>query len=102
MLSTLRTALAAAAIAVVGFAGSASALPGVNPLVGPNKLTIRFCIPHVETHHKYVGITKIGFRYYRVYLVYKVYVNRYCQKRIISVTRRYVPLFGFPLGRPAV
>jgi len=98
-MKSLRAYLAAAAIAIAGLAGAGAA--SANPVLGPNKLTIRFCIPHVETHTKYVGIVKIGYTYYRVYLVYKVYVNRYCQKRVISVTRKLVPLFHFPLRKPA-
>jgi hypothetical protein len=79
MLSTLRTAFAAAAIATVGLAGTASAHPGHgNPYVGPNKLTIKFCHPHFE--RKFVI-----FHGTRLILVY--YVNRYCQKKLVRVIR---------------
>jgi hypothetical protein len=101
MLSTVRTAIAAAALAIAGIAaaGSASAAP-LNPAVAPNKLAIKFCIPHVKKYTRYLGIKKIGYRYYRVYATYTIYTNRYC-KKTIYVSYKYVPLPWFYKGKPA-
>lgn len=93
MITSLRTTLAAAAIAMIGIAGAgtASAKP-LNPNLGPNKLVLKLCHPHFESSTHYVGIRKIGFRFYRVYRVSTIFVSRLCTKRIVRVHYRYVPL----------
>lgn len=99
-MNSLRASLAAVAIAVVGLsAGAAAAKPSI-PL-GPNKLILKLCKPHYETHSQYVGIRKIGFRFYRVYRITTVYVHVNCAKRIVRVHYRYVPLpFFFKKAAP--
>jgi hypothetical protein len=99
---SLRASLAAVAIAVVGLsAGAASAKPSI-PL-GPNKLILKLCKPHLETHSQYLGIKKIGFRYYRVYRVTVVHVHANCFKHVVRVYYRYVPLpFFFKKAAPGV
>jgi len=93
-MNSLRASLAALAIAVVGLsAGAAAAKPSI-PL-GPNKLILKLCKPHYESHSQYLGIKKIGFKYYRVYRVTVVYVNALCRKHIVRVYYRYVPLPWF-------
>ena len=93
-MKSLRASLAALAIAVVGLsAGAAAAKPSI-PL-GPNKLILKLCKPHYESHSQYLGIKKIGFKYYRVYRVTVVYVNALCRKHIVRVHYRYVPLPWF-------
>ena len=80
-MKSLRASLAAAALALVSVAGAgtASAHPGHgNPVLGPNKLTAKFCIPHFE--RKFVV-----FHGTKLILVY--YVNRYCQKKLVRVIR---------------
>src|SRR5262245_11576357 len=90
-MNSLRASLAALAIAVVGLsAGPASAKPSIQ--LGPNKLILKLCKPHFESHTQYLGIKKIGFRYYRVYRVTVVHVNANCTKHIVRVYYRYVPL----------
>lgn len=100
-MKSLRASLAALAIAVVGLsAGAASAKPANIPLV-PNKLIVKLCKPHYESHAQYLGIKKIGFKFYRVYRVTVVYVNVLCKKRIVRVYYRYVPLPWFFHKKPA-
>lgn len=101
-MKSLRAYLAAAAIALVGIAGAgtASAKPAV---VGPAKLFLKLCHPHVETKVQFVGIKKIGYKYYKVYKITKIYVNRLCRKKVISIGYKYVPLKLFPhLPAPGV
>jgi hypothetical protein len=99
-MNSLRASLAAVAIAVVGLsAGTASAKRSI-PL-GPNKLVLKLCKPHYETHSQYLGIKKIGFRYYRVYRITVVHVHLNCTKHIVRVHYRYVPLpFFFKKAAP--
>lgn len=93
-MKSLRASLAALAIAVVGLsAGAAAAKPSI-PL-GPNKLILKLCKPHYESHSQYLGIKKIGFRYYRVYRVTVVRVDALCHKHLVRVHYRYVPLPWF-------
>ena len=99
-MKSLRASLAAIAIAVVGLsAGAAAAKPSI-PL-GPNKLILKLCKPHYESNSQYLGIKKIGFRYYRVYRVTVVSVDALCRKHIVRVHYRYVPLpFFFKKAAP--
>lgn len=101
-MNSLRASLAAIAIAVVGLsAGAAAAKPGL-PL-GPNKLILKLCKPHFESHSRYLGIRKIGFRYYRVYRITVVHVHANCFKHVVRVHYRYVPLpFFFKKSAPGV
>jgi hypothetical protein len=99
-MKSLRAYVAAAAIAIAGFAGAGTA--DAKPLlVGPSKLALKLCIPHFEKKVVYAGIVKIGFRYYRVYKVYTIYVNRFCFKHVVSVKTIYVPLPWFHHKAPA-
>ena len=100
-MKSLRASLAAAAIALIGLvgAGTAAAKP-VLPTV-PVKLFPKFCHPHFETKVQFVGIKKIGFKYYRVYRVTKIYVNRFCFKHVVSVKYIYVPLPWLHHSKPA-
>jgi hypothetical protein len=100
-MKSLRASLAALAIAVVGLsAGAASAKP-VNIPLGPNKLILKLCKPHYESHSQYLGIKKIGFKFYRVYRVTVVHVNALCKKTLVRVHYRYVPLPWFFHKKPA-
>jgi len=93
-MSSLRALLAATAIAVVGLAAAgASAKPAI-PL-GPNKLVLKLCFPHYETKTQYLGIKKIGFKFYRVYRITKIHVHANCFKHVVSVHYKYVPLPWF-------
>ena len=98
---SLRASLAALTIAAAGLsAGAASAKP-VNVPLGPNKLVLKLCKPHFESNAQYIGIKKIGFRYYRVYRVTVVHVHVNCFKHIVRVHYRYVPLpYFFKKGTP--
>lgn len=99
-MKSLRAYLAAAAIALIGIAGAgtASAKP---VLVGPGIL--KLCRPHVETKVQYVGIVKIGFKFYKKYKITKIFVNRLCHKKVIFVGYKYIPLHLFPhLRAPGV
>lgn len=100
-MKSLRASLAALAIAVVGLSavGAAEAKPSI-PL-GPNKLILKLCKPHYESHSQYLGIKKIGFKYYRVYRITVVYVNAFCKKHIVRVHYKYVPLPWFFHKKPA-
>ncbi len=79
-MKTLRNVLAVAAVAVAGIASTASAAP-FNPNLNVNKIAFRFCVPHVETKVTHLGSI------FRTHLdrVTVIYVNRYCQKRVIRV-----------------
>jgi hypothetical protein len=101
-MNSLRASLAAIAIAVVGLsAGAAAAKPSI-PL-GPNKLILKLCKPGLQSHSQYLGIKKIGFRYYRVYRVTVVHVHANCFKHVVRVYYRYVPLpFFFKKAAPGV
>jgi hypothetical protein len=102
-MNALRASLAAVTIAIAGLAaGTASAKP-VNLPLGPNKLVLKLCKPHLESHSRYLGIRKIGFRYYRVYRVTVVHVHANCTRHIVRVHYRYVPLpFFFKKAAPGV
>ncbi len=100
MLSAVRASLAAAAIAVIGLAGAASADAKPAP-VGPTKLILKLCKPHFESKTQYLGIKKIGFKYYRVYRITVFYVNKFCKKTLVRVHYRYVPLPWFFKKAPA-
>jgi hypothetical protein len=99
-MKSLRLSLAALALAVVGIsAGTASAAP-LNP--GLNKLTL-LCAPGFKTNSQYLGIKKIGFRFYRVYRITVVHVHANCFRHVVRVHYRYVPLpFFFKKAGPAV
>ena len=97
--ASLAALAAATAVAVVGLS-AAAAKPSI-PL-GPNKLILKLCKPHYESHSQYLGIKKIGFRYYRVYRVTVVSVDALCHKHLVRVHYRYVPLpFFFKKAAPA-
>jgi len=93
-MKSLRASLAALAIAVVGLSADAAAAKPSIPL-GPNKLILKLCKPHYESNSQYLGIRKIGFRYYRVYRVTVVRVDALCHKHLVRVHYRYVPLPWF-------
>jgi hypothetical protein len=80
-MTALRTLVAAAALAVAGFATSANAATtGPNlgkTLVKPN-IKLHLCFPHYER--------KIIFRHHVRYLVV-YYVDRFCHKKIVRVIR---------------
>jgi hypothetical protein len=102
MMKSLRASLAAAAIALIGIAGAGTA--SAKPLIpiGPNKLVLKLCYPHYETKVQFVGIRKIGHRFFRVYRVMTIWVDRLCRRHVVSVRYRLVPLFiRLPLGKPA-
>ncbi len=100
---SLRASLAAIAVAAASLsAGTASAKPA-NVQIGPNKLILKLCRPHFETNSQYVGIRKIGFRFYRVYRVTTVHVHVNCFKHVVRVSYRYVPLpIFYKKGVPGV
>jgi hypothetical protein len=78
-MSALRTVVAAAALAVAGFAASANAAV-VNPgkiQVNPN-LRVHLCYPHYER--------KIVYRHHAKYLIV-YYVDRFCHKHVVRVIR---------------
>ncbi len=100
-MNSLRASLAALAIAVVGLAGGAASAKPLNVPLVPNKLILKLCKPHYETHTQYLGIVKIGFKYYRKYRITVVYVNAFCKKHIVRVHYRYVPLPWFFRKAPA-
>ncbi len=93
-MNSLRASLAALAIAVVGLAGGAASAKPALPLI-PKPPIVKLCKPHFETHTQYLGIKKIGFKYYRVYRITVVYVNLLCKKRVVRVHYKYVPLPWF-------
>ena len=98
-MNALRAYLAAAAIALVGIAGAGAA--SAKPVL-PAKLVLKLCHPHNETKVRYVGIKKIGHKYYRVYRITKIHVARHCHRHVIGVSYRYVPLpFFFKKHAPA-
>jgi hypothetical protein len=100
-MKSLRLSLAAVAMAVVGISAVGASAKPVYPLV-PNKLILKLCKPHYETHSQYLGVRHIGYRYYRVYRITVVYVNAFCKKHIVRVHYRYVPLpFFFKKAAPA-
>jgi hypothetical protein len=98
-MKSLRLSLAALAMAVAGIsAGAAEATP-IN--VVPNKLILKLCQPGFQTHSQYLGIRKIGFRFYRVYRVTVLHVHANCFKHVVRVHYRYVPLpFFFKKAAP--
>ena len=98
-MKSLRLSLAALAMAVAGISASGASAAPIN--VGPNKLILKLCKPHFESHSQYLGIRKIGFRFYRVYRVVVTYTDIRCHKRIVRVHYRYVPLpFFFKKAAP--
>ena len=99
-MKSLRLSIAAVAIALAGFAGSSASAKPVNVPLGPNKLVLKLCKPHLESHTQYLGIKKIGFRYYRVYRVTVVHVHANCFKHVVRVYYRYVPLPWFFKAAP--
>ncbi len=84
-----RASLAAIAIAFAGLAGAGSA--SAKPILV--KPIIHLCKPHFEKHVQYLGIRHIGYRFYRVYRIEVDYVNILCQKRVVRVYYRYLPVF---------
>jgi hypothetical protein len=82
----LRTALAVAAVAAAGIAAASASATPINPGVVPGlKLPIRpilpLCVPHIETKVQHLGpIWRTHFDRVTV-----IYVNRFCQKRVIRV-----------------
>ena len=100
-MKSLRLSLAALALAVIGISAAGASASPVNVPLGPNKLILKLCKPHYETNSQYLGIRKIGFRFYRVYRVTVVYVDLKCHKHLIRVHYRYVPLpFFFKKAAP--
>lgn len=91
-MKSLRLSLAALALAVIGISAAGASASPVNIPLGPNKLILKLCKPHYETHTQYLGIRKIGFRFYRVYRVVVTYTDLRCRKHIVRVHYRYVPL----------
>jgi hypothetical protein len=83
-MKSLRTVLAVAAVAVAGIASTAAAAP-VNPALNPAlklpRLHLPFCVPHFETKVQHLGPI------WRTHLdrIVVIYVNRYCQKRVVRV-----------------
>jgi hypothetical protein len=99
-MKSLRLSLAALAMAVVGFSAAGASAGPINVL--PNKLILKLCKPHYETHSQYLGIRHIGYRYYRVFRVVVTYTDIRCHKHIVRVHYRYIPLpFFFKKAAPA-
>lgn len=90
--ASLAALAAAASVAVVGLSASA-AKPSI-PL-GPNKLILKLCKPGYQTNTQYLGIKKIGFKFYRVYRITVVHVHANCFKHVVRVHYKYVPLPWF-------
>ena len=99
-MKSLRLSLAALAMAVAGISASGAEAGPIN--VVPNKLVLKLCQPGFHTNTQYLGIRKIGFRFYRVYRVTVVHVHANCLRHIVRVHYRYVPLpFFFKKAAPA-
>ena len=99
-MKSLRLSLAAVAMAVVGISAASAEAKPIN--VVPNKLVLQLCKPGFQTTTQYVGIKKIGFRFYRVYRITTVHVHANCFKHVVRVHYRYVPLpFFFKKAAPA-
>lgn len=100
-MKSLRLSLAAVAMAVVGISAVGASAKPLIP-IGPNKLTL-LCAPGFKTNSQYLGIKKIGFRFYRVYRITVVHVHANCFRHVVRVHYRYVPLpFFFKKAGPAV
>lgn len=99
-MKSLRLSLAALAMAVVGISAAGAEAKPINLV--PNKLVLKLCSPGFQTTTQYLGIRKIGFRFYRVYRVTTVHVHPNCFKHVVRVHYRYVPLpFFFKKAAPA-
>jgi hypothetical protein len=96
MMKSFRATLAAAAIALVGLAGAGTAAAKPAIPLGPNKLVLKLCHPHYETKVQFVGYRKIGHRWYRLYKITKIYVDKLCRKHVVSVRFRLVPVYWYP------
>jgi hypothetical protein len=84
-MKSVRTLVAAAALVLAGFAGSASAAhPGHGSLP---QLTVKWCFPHYETKVRYLRI------YPGVKLILVYWVDKYCHRHLVRVIR--VPLHRF-------
>ncbi len=98
-MKSLRLSLTALALAVAGFSAAGASAAPIN--AGPNKLVLKLCQPGFQTNSQYLGIRKIGFRFYRVYRVTVAHVHANCFRHIVRVHYRYVPLpFFFKKAAP--